>query len=195
MTTTLMTTATEKRVYRIAAVDPGESWCGLAEFDLAPLGGRLLGDGFVDQSRRGKIRLMRCRTLTPASLYGELEKLAPTLHAVILERYSLYPWMAREQGFSELLTAQCVGVVTDIAVRRCQVPVFILQDAKGVLKGGRAAAKQAGFRMKDRVLGSGRFRYRGPDFDLPGRPHRRDAAAHGVFFAANNKQWSPLLTP
>lgn len=183
--------SSEYPVYRIAAVDPGESWCGLAEFSLAPLGGCLLGDGFVDQSRRGKIRLMRCRTLRPHDLYGELEKLAPLLHALVLERYSLYPWMAREQGFSELLTAQCVGVVTDIAVRRFGVPVFELQDAKGTLRGGRAIADKAGFRMKDRALGSGRWKYRGPDFDLPGRPHRRDAASHGVFWAARSPQ-SPL---
>src|SRR5580692_11051045 len=178
----------EPHVFRLAAIDPGEAWCGLAEFDLAPLGGRLLGDGFVDQSRRGTIRLMQCRTLTPHDLYGELERIAPLIHAVVLERYSLYPWMAREQGFSELLTAQCVGVVTDIAVRRFKVPVFCLQDAKGTLKGGRAQAARAGFRMKDRALGSGRFRYRGPDFDLPGKPHRRDAAAHGVFWATTNRE-------
>lgn len=184
----------ERRVWRLAAVDPGESWCGLAEFDLCPLGGRLLGDGFVDQSRRGKIRLMACRTLRPQDLYGELERLAPLLHAVVLERYSLYPWMAREQGFSELLTAQCVGVVTDIAVRRFKVPVFVLQDAKGCLKAGRAQAAISGFKMKNRALGSGRYRYRGPDFDLPGMPHRRDAASHGVFWATTDRQRSPLLT-
>lgn len=183
-----------KRVYRLAAVDPGESWAGLAEFDLAPLGGCLIGDGFVDQSRRGKIRLMRCRTLRPRDLYGELDRLAPLLHAVVLERYQLYPWMAREQGFSELLTAQCVGVVTDIAVRRFAVPVFELQDAKGCLKEGRRHAERAGFRMKPRVLGSGRWKYRGPDFDLPGQPHRRDAASHGVYWSCTSKN-SPLLTP
>lgn len=175
----------------MAAVDPGESFCGLAEFSLAPLGGCLLGDGFVDQSRRGKIRLMRCRTLCPHDLYGELEKLAPLLYAIVLERYSLYPWLAREQGFSEMPTSQCIGVVTDIAVRRFAVPVFELQDAKECLKEGRAAAARAGFRMRDRALGSGRWKYRGPDFDLPGKPHRRDAASHGVYFAATSKN-SPL---
>jgi hypothetical protein len=187
-----MPTESEQLVYRLAAIDPGESFCGLAEFDLAPLGGRLIGDGFVDQSRRGKIRLMAARTLRPDDLYGELERMAPLLYAVVLERYSLYPWLAREQGFSELLTAQCCGVVKDIAIRRFKVPVFVQQDAKENLRGGRAQAEKAGFRMQDRVLGSGRWKYRGPDFVLPGKPHRRDACAHGVMFATTNKQ-SPLL--
>lgn len=178
------------RVYRLAAIDPGDSWCGLAEFDLAPYGGTLLGDGFVDQSRRGRIRLMRCRTLDPDTLYNQLEEIMPLQHFVVVERFQLYPWMAREQGFSEFETAQCIGVVKYIA-RQYDLPVD-LQDAKGVLKGGRAIAKKAGFRMKDRALGSGRFRYRGPDFDLPGKPHRRDAATHGVFWAANSPR-SPLL--
>lgn len=183
--------AEHQRAYRLAAIDPGESWCGWALFDLVPLGGRLIGDGFVDQSRRGRIRLMDCRTMDPETLYGELEKWLPRLSFVVLERYSLYPWMAREQGFSELETAQCCGVVGYLA-RKAGVPLF-KQDAKGCLRGGRQQAELAGFRMKARALGSGRFRYRGPDFDLPGRPHRRDAAAHGVFFATTSREHSPLL--
>jgi hypothetical protein len=167
-------------LYHIAAIDPGDAWGGLSEIDLAPLGGRLLGTGFVDQSTRGKIRLMQCRTLRPEDLLDELDKIAPQLHAVILERFSLYPWMAREQGFSEMLTPQMIGVVKWIA-RSHKVPVY-LQDSKGVLKSGRTAALQAGFKMKDRVLGSGQWKYRGPDFDLPGKPHRRDSASHGMWW-------------
>jgi hypothetical protein len=175
------------------AVDPGDNWCGYSVLDLAPLGGRLAGGGFVDQSRRGRIRLVTCETLDPDTLYTRLEQVAPALYCIVLERFSLYPWLAREQGFSELLTAQCVGVVKFIA-GRAGTPCY-LQDAKGCLKEGRTAAAASGFRMKDRALGSGRFRYRGPDFDLPGKPHRRDSAAHGVYFATRNREHSPLLTP
>jgi len=171
----------ETGVYRIAAIDPGDSWGGLSEIDLKPGGGILLGGGFVDQSRYGKIRLMTCRTLKPLDLCDELDRMAPLLAAVVLERYSLYPWMAREQGFSEMLTPQMVGMVRWIA-RSHGVPVY-LQDAKGTLKEGRKVAARAGFKMKDRVLGSGKWKYRGPDFDLPGKPHRRDSAAHGVWWA------------
>jgi hypothetical protein len=173
----------------MAAIDPGDAWCGLSEFDLAPGGGRLLGDGFVDQSRHGKIRLMRCRTLKPWDLCDELDRLIPLIDFVVMERFSLYPWMAREQGFSEMKTAQMVGVVKWIC-RKQDVPVT-LQDAKGTLRAGRTWAKQAGFKMKDRVLGSGQWKYRGPDFDLPGKPHRRDSASHGVFWATQDPH-SPL---
>ena len=176
-------------LYHIAAVDPGDSWGGLSEIDLAPLGGRLLGNGFVDQSRRGKIRLMQCRTLRPDDLLDELDRMAPRLHWLVVERYSLYPWMAREQGFSEMLTPQMIGAIKWIA-RRHGVPVE-LQDSKGTLKAGRAIAKQAGFRMKDRVLGSGQWKYRGPDFDLPGKPHRRDSASHGMWWTRYSSH-SPL---
>jgi len=124
----------ETGVYRIAAIDPGDSWGGLSEIDLKPGGGILLGGGFVDQSRYGKIRLMTCRTLRPLDLCDELDRMAPLLAAVVLERYSLYPWMAREQGFSEMLTPQMIGMVRWIA-RSHGVPVY-LQDSKGTLKEG-----------------------------------------------------------
>jgi hypothetical protein len=98
--------------------------------------------------------------------------------------------MARQQGFSEFPTAQCVGIVKYIASRR-DVQVH-MQDAKGNLKQGRAQAQKIGFRMVQRRLGNGKYAYRGPDFDLPGKPHRRDAAAHGVRFATLDGG-SPLL--
>jgi hypothetical protein len=175
--------------WRIAAIDPGDVWCGLAEFKLNDFP-RIRYSDAIDCSRLGKIQLMAAMTVHPSDLYGWLEHHARDLSAIILERFALYPWMAREQGFSEFPTAQCVGVVKYIA-SRVDVPVY-LQDPKGNLKEGRAQAAKIGFRMKDRRLGSGRFAYRGPDFDLPGKPHRRDASAHGVRFATLDRR-SPLL--
>jgi hypothetical protein len=176
-------------MYRVDAVDPGEAWCGLAQFELWPQS-REPGKGeYVDQSKRGKVRLIRAVCLEPKALYRQLELDMPFLYHLVLERFSLYPWLAREQGYSELLTSQCVGVVRYIADKG-DVPVT-LQDAKGNLKAGRALALDMGFKMKDRALGSGRFKYRGPDFDLPGMPHRRDACSHGVAWSARNKS-SPL---
>lgn len=175
--------------YRVGAVDPGETWCGLAIFDLVP-GSRFPGPNCLDQSRRGRIRLMTAVTLTPVRLYEELEGLVSQLDHLVLERYSLYPWLAREQGYSEMLTAQCVGVVRYIC-RKAGLP-YTQQDSKGNLKEGRAIAARSGFTMVERSLGSGRFKYRGPDFKLPGKPHRRDACAHGVRWAARDKS-SPLV--
>jgi len=177
--------------YLVAAVDPGEAWCGLSEWLLVPSATARYSADHVDQSRKGKLVLLRAVTVEPSVLYRELETLMPSLHHLVLERYSLYPWLAREQGYSELETAQCVGVVKYICTR-ADVD-FTLQDAKKNLKEGRANALKAGFQMKDRVLGSGRFKYRGPDFDLPGKPHRRDACAHGAMWATTNPR-SPLLT-
>jgi hypothetical protein len=178
------------RSYLVLAVDPGETWCGLAYFRLFP-GGSSFKSGYLDRSAKGQIVLQDAVTHSPERLYRALEEALPQAHHVVLERYSLYPWLAREQGYSELLTAQCVGVVRYLS-SRADVPLT-QQDAKGNLKEGRALAKKHGFKMKDRVLGSGRFKYRGPDFDLPGRPHRRDAASHGVRWAAKDPS-SPLLT-
>lgn len=180
------------RHYRVAAVDPGESWCGLTEFLLIPNAPAPYQGECLDQSTKGKIVLLRAVTVEPDVLYRELEVLVPHLHHLVVERYSLYPWLAREQGYSELLTAQCVGVTKYIA-RRADL-AYTEQDAKRNLKEGRSRAKKAGFAMVDRMLGSGRFRYRGPDFDLPGKPHRRDSAAHGVMWAATDPA-SPLLRP
>lgn len=177
--------------YRIAAIDPGESWCGLALFELVPHSTSRPMSGCIDSSARGRIRLVEAVTLPPPEAYRWLEREVPYLHHVVLENYRLYPWLAREQGYSELLTAQCVGVVRYIA-SKADMPVT-LQDAKGHLKDGRALARRYGFTMTVRTLGSGRFKYRGPDFALPGRPHRRDACAHGVFWSARDPS-SPLLT-
>lgn len=176
--------------YRIAAIDPGDTWCGLAYFILDPDGLRCMLPEPVDSSRARKVQLVHAMTLHPPDLYDWLEHHGRDLHAIVLERYALYPWLAREQGFSEFPTAQCVGVVKYIA-RKLDVPVH-LQDAKGNLREGRAWARKIGFRMVERKLGHGRFAYRGPDFDLPGKPHRRDAAAHGVRWATLDRQ-SPLV--
>lgn len=174
--------------YLVVAIDPGDSWCGLALFCL-DRDGRHQCD-CLDCSRGGKVRLCEALTLEPNQLYIWLETNLRTLHSIVLERYQLYPWLARQQGFSEFPTAQCVGVVGYLA-DRSQVPVY-KQDAKGNLKEGRAQAAKIGFDMADRKLGSGRFAYRGPDFArLPGKPHRRDAAAHGVRFATLDRR-SPL---
>jgi len=179
------------RSYLVGAIDPGEAWCGVALLELVPSSQQRPGrPSYLDCSSRGQIRIQGAWTLQPSTLYRWLETHIPHLHHVVLENYRLYPWMAREQGYSELLTAQCVGVVRYIAARH-EVPLT-LQDAKGSLKEGRAIASRSGFDMVPRILGSGRFKYRGPDFKLPGRPHRRDACAHGVFWSARDPQ-SPLL--
>jgi hypothetical protein len=175
----------------IAAIDPGDVWCGLAVFRLSREAEAMHQCDDLDCSRKGRVRLAYAMTLPPPETYDWLEKNARTLHALVIERYQLYPWLAREQGFSEFPTAQCVGICGYIA-GKAGVPVY-KQDAKGSLREGRAQAKAIGFDMRDRRLGSGRFAYYGPDFArLPGKPHRRDAAAHGVRWAVLSEH-SPLL--
>lgn len=170
------------------AIDPGDAHVGIARFTAA-LGPPYRVRDCVDQSSSGDLRLDECVTLSPRDAISWLETRVRRFRAVVLEEYRLYPWLAREQGFSDLPTAQLVGVIRYIAAR-VDVPVY-LQSAKNNLKDGRAEAKSHGFAMVDRQLGHGKYAYRGPDFSLPGPPHRRDAASHGVRFAYLDPE-SPL---
>jgi hypothetical protein len=108
---------------------------------------------------------------------------------IVVERFQLYPWMARQQGFSTFGTAETIGMIKYLA-GRYDIPVR-LQDAARNLKEGRGRAADWGFDMVERKLGSGRFVYRGPDFNLPGQPHRRDAASHGAQYCGSSGAYEP----
>jgi hypothetical protein len=174
----------------VFAVDPGESKSGFAWFKLfaapefhphSPLG----TDGVCyDDSADHRLHLWRCFTVPPWELADYLETNLWRADALVIERFQLYPWMARQQGFSTFGTAESIGIYRRIA-HKVGVPVY-LQDAARNKKSGRTRANAWGFRMVDRKLGSGKFVYYGPDFDLPGKLDRRDAAAHGCEFIGAN---------
>jgi hypothetical protein len=172
------------------AIDPGEAHCGFAWFDLLeenePTGHQC---DCMDHSSDYRLSLYRCMTFKPYELAEYLETNLFRATALIIERFQLYPWMARQQGFSEFGTSEAIGIYSWIA-RKLDIKV-VRQDAAGNKKDGRAWAEKAGFKMVNRKLGSGKWTYFGPDFDLPGQPHRRDAAAHGLAYLCGNAIYVP----
>lgn len=184
-------TLRKDRSIDIFAVDPGEAWCGFAWFHLVRPGPHQCDCPFGCSSN-GAVRLLQCLTFRPPDeCFDYLDTNLHRASVLVLERFRLYPWMARQQGFSSFGTAESIGVIKRIA-RRLDVPV-VLQDAAGNLKDGRAFASTWGFPMVERKLGSGRYTYFGPDFDLPGKPHRRDAAAHGCSYIGGSGKFDRYL--
>ena len=180
---------------RIAAIDPGDRHCGLAVFDLWwPDDGKVhpaACTGHLDCSSSRWLHLVGLYDLRQQELFDYIEANAWYLGAIVYETFKLYPWMARQQGFSEFHTAEAIGVIKYLA-RKYDIPHYG-QDAKDSKRHGRAYAVKAGFKMKDRKLGSGKFMYYGPDFDqgLESEQHFRDAAAHAVFWSNRNRE-SPI---
>lgn len=172
------------KVQNIFAVDPGEAKCGFAWVRLYPRpvthphNASGVDDTCYDCSSDNRLHLWRCFTTKPMELADYLETNLWRARVLVIERFQLYPWMARQQGFSTFGTAESIGVYKRIA-DKVGIP-YVMQDASGNKKSGRRRAKDYGFRMVDRKLGSGKFVYYGPDFDLPGKLDRRDAAAHAI---------------
>lgn len=164
-------------VQLVVAFDPGDVHTGYAEAKV---------------SIRG-IEVIRSQTLGRDESIQKLEWMNPgapgtMLDFVIIERYQLYPWAARQQGFSEFETPQLIGVLRYLA-RKSAVPV-VLQTAS-VKKKGRQMAFDAGVRpMAFRSLGSGKGAYKGPDFGElrdGSTQHERDAIAHVYHWALTSK--------
>jgi len=163
---------------RILAIDPGES-SGVARLDV------------VDVSKLGVVRKeivpVFVRTFDQAGVYAELE--GPQFYdAVVLEEFRLFPWMATYQSFSELPTVEVIGVVKYLCAKN-DTPLYV--QRADIKKEARSIAEATGWKMKDRSLGSGKGKYRGPDFDYPGPQHPRDALAHGIYWIYRHRM-SPL---
>ena len=69
--------------------------------------------------------------LTPADCVDLVWDLAATgtLGLLVVERFTLYPWMAAEQSHSPMLTPQLIGALTHVA-RRFKVPCEFPQASK-----------------------------------------------------------------
>lgn len=125
--------------------------------------------------------------ITPGEVFAALTGDDHWDHLVI-EEFRLFPWMAAQQGFSTVPTAEVIGALKYLAARR---GVAWTMQKSMVMKEGRAFANKLKIPMTDRKLGSGKGAYIGPDFDLPGPPHPRDALAHGFYWLQHNSR-SPL---
>lgn len=113
-------------------------------------------------------------------LIGEVNR--GELDLIVVESFRLYPQMAREQGYSEFLTPQLIGVIRFIARRR-GIPVY-LQGASIKKLALQVASSKPDFPLQ---------KLRGGRTDFEGRnQHERDAVAHGFWWAYRSDD-SPLV--
>lgn len=103
-------------------------------------------------------------TWSPARLYDYLESLQAEEHdpveLIIYEMYVLYPWLLEEQGFSEVLTVQTIGVIRYLA--------------------GKAKVKTVAQPASIKKPTRNQMRVRG--IEVPGETiHARDASLHALY--------------
>lgn len=157
-------------IRRIIAIDPGEIHNGLARWRFE----REAGGG------PWRPELLGSQELSPDGLIDTVESEIGAVDALVVEEFRLYPWMAREQGYSGFPTVERIGVLRYLA-RQAGV-AFVLQGAS-VKKMAVQNAQGYGFPL--RKLQGGRM-------DFPGRnQHCRDAEAHGFWFFYHD-ELSPL---
>lgn len=155
---------------RILAIDPGHT-CGIAKV-------RIVRGQLWEPIREN----VAC--VSPGHVYTLLERPMPgEIDVVVCEEFRLYPWLATHQAFSDFRTVKVIGVIEYL----CAINniAYYEQQAK-IKKEARHLATEAGWSMKERSLGSGAGKYRGPDFDYPGQQHGRDALAHACYWAWRN---------
>lgn len=157
-------------VLNYLSIDPGDVHQGTAYFEID----LSINDGHC-------LKRWWTRDLDRKSLIKVVEE--ADVNAIVIEAYRLYPELAREQGYSDFPTVKVIGVVEYIAELR-GIEVFV--QGADVKKRARRIGERGGMPGKERMLGAGRGRYRGWDFDGPSQ-HERDATAHGVWWAFRNK--------
>jgi hypothetical protein len=125
------------------SIDPGDVHVGYASWDqdVCTAAVEMTPDVCVD-------------TVWDLASYG-------VLGLLVVERYTLYPWMAAQQSHSEMWTPQMIGALSHIA-RRHNVPLYKPQASKlnGVYK---------------TPLATRLHKHQG----TPGK-HAKDAEAHGL---------------
>ena len=140
------------------------------------------GTGYFEIELTPEPALVRCwtRDLNRETLEDLVE--SAELDAIVMEEFRLYPELAREQGYSNFPTVEVIGSIRYIARRR-GIPYFL--QGTSLKKKARRIGERLGCPGGMRMLGAGRNRYRGWDFNGPSQ-HERDATAHGVWWAFNN---------
>lgn len=159
----------------VVAVDPGNTYHGVVSAEV--------WDGGIQISAVEEV-------LDRVEVATMVEAASPD--ALVIEEYRLFPWQARNQGFSDFPTPRAIGMLEYAAIRN-DIPVYFQKAADK--KRARALAKAADWPMTDRELGSGKGKYRGPDFDpawlkrdfgVKSSQHVRDALCHLVWYAWTN---------
>lgn len=161
-------------ILNFLAVDPGDVHQGTGYFEIDWSYNRVTDVGDPTLIRHWT------RDLKSDPLFRLVEE--SPLDAVIIEEYRLYPELAREQGYSDFQTTQNIGVLKYICDRR-GIPYFM--QGASIKKKARRIGERLEFPGSIRMIGTGRSKYRGWDFDGPSQ-HERDATAHGVWWAFNH---------
>lgn len=151
---------------RILAIDPGHT-CGIAELTVTQMRVEVVPDS------------VKC--VSPGHVFYLLN--LQLADVVVCEEFRLYPWLASHQAFSDFRTVEVIGIVKYLTAMNNMA--LEMQQAK-IKKEARTLATDHGWPMKERSLGSGAGKYRGPDFDYPGQQHGRDALAHACYWAWRN---------
>jgi hypothetical protein len=157
-------------VFRFWSIDPGDVHNALARW--------VLPRDYSGEWRAPQVE--QVDEYDPGGLIDLVEQGIDELDALIVEEFRLYPWLAREQGYSAFRTVEQIGVLKYIA-RQANVPL-VLQGAN-VKKMALLIARGHGFPLKK--LQGGR-----EDF-VANNQHKRDAIAHGVWWAYRGEA-SPL---
>lgn len=155
------------------AIDPGDVHCGVAYCTARVEPSPIL---FVHWTR----------DLRPTTLDDLMD--SANVSGWAIEAFRLYPELAREQGYSDFPTVERIGVAKYIARKR---ELWCTVQGAGIKKKSRRIGERICPSMGSiRMIGTGRGRYRGWDWNAPTQ-HERDAISHGVWWAFNNSQ-SPL---
>ncbi len=138
---------------RIIALDPGEIHCGVAHF-YHDVGWHL--DTTME--------------LSPGGMFHLLETTSVRGLQVVCEEYRLYPWLLQEQGFSEVPTAEHIGVVKYLAAKR---NYDLFMQSASIKK------PSAGIMSAFGIEQTGK------------NQHCRDAEMHGWYYAFRELEWTP----
>jgi hypothetical protein len=93
---------------RVLGIDPGDLHCGIAYLS----GPDTQWVKEVDQGGLFRLLERSGRSLKDRDV------------TVVCESFMLYPWMLQQQGFSEMLTAQAIGVIKYLCARMAIPLVF-----------------------------------------------------------------------
>jgi hypothetical protein len=169
----------EKRdnLTRILSIDPGDRHNGVCTGTLDP-----------DAPEGLQLKVRWQGDWDEHKLVSELEEYQNSqvarVDAVLIEQFVLYPWLAREQGYSEFPTVQIIGIVRYL-VSLLDVPLIKTQTSN-----------------KDKAVAVARFhqpkllrtypnRKKGKVYFIGSNEHERDALAHLAWFAWRDQR-SPL---
>lgn len=146
----------------VLAIDPGDAHIGMAEFEEG--------------------RCVQAWEEDPASGLRHVQNvmLSGWLDALVVEAFVLYPWKAREQAFSQLLTSQYIGALKLMWATGGTI------DLTGVIPPFKWI--QQGADIKKPMFAQLRAR-KIPmlSADVTGQ-HAKDAEAHGYYFLFNDPE-------